>query len=40
MQFHIIKEVRDIRRFNHILLVLFEEGFGFLLNGSDGKFLM
>ncbi|HLG23996.1 MAG TPA: AarF/ABC1/UbiB kinase family protein [Candidatus Nanoarchaeia archaeon] len=37
MQFHIIKEVRDIRRFNHILLVLFEEGFGFLLNKLDLK---
>ncbi len=29
--FHIIKEVRDIRRFNEILKVLFEEGFDFLL---------
>ena len=28
---HFIKEVRDIKRFNHILAVLFEEGFGFLL---------
>ena len=29
--FHIIKEVRDIKRFNQILIVLFEEGFEFLL---------
>ncbi|MBI2650318.1 AarF/ABC1/UbiB kinase family protein [Candidatus Woesearchaeota archaeon] len=29
--FHLIKEVRDIKRFNQILLVLFEEGFDFLL---------
>ncbi len=29
--FNIIKEVRDIKRFNEILLVLFEEGFDFLL---------
>ena len=29
--FHLIKEVRDIRRFNEILIVLFEEGFDFLL---------
>lgn len=29
--FHLIKEVRDIKRFNQILVVLFEEGFGFLL---------
>lgn len=31
MPFHLIKEVRDIKRFNQILLVLFEEGFDFLL---------
>jgi len=30
--FHIIKEVRDIKRFNQILIVLFEEGFDFLLS--------
>ncbi|MEK6984055.1 MAG: AarF/ABC1/UbiB kinase family protein [Nanoarchaeota archaeon] len=30
--FKIVKEVRDIRRFNQILLVLFEEGFEFLLS--------
>ena len=29
--FHLIKEVRDIKRFNRILGVLFEEGFDFLL---------
>src|SRR3989338_1755964 len=29
--FHIIKEVRDIKRFNQILGVLFEEGFDYLL---------
>ena len=29
--FHLIKEVRDIKRFNQILAVLFEEGFDFLL---------
>ena len=29
--FQIIKEVRDIRRFNEILVVLFEEGFDFLI---------
>ncbi len=29
--FHIIKEVRDLNRFNQILAVLFEEGFDFLL---------
>ncbi len=29
--FKIIKEVRDIKRFNQILVVLFEEGFDFLL---------
>jgi len=29
--FHIIKDVRDIKRFNEILGVLFEEGFDFLL---------
>ncbi|MBI1936070.1 AarF/ABC1/UbiB kinase family protein [Candidatus Woesearchaeota archaeon] len=29
--FHIIKEVRDIKRLNEILIVLFEEGFEFLL---------
>lgn len=32
MPFHLIKEVRDIKRFNQILLVLFEEGFDFLLS--------
>ena len=32
MPFHIIKEVRDINRFNQILLVLFEEGFDLLLS--------
>src|SRR3989338_4073252 len=32
MLFHLIKEVRDIKRFNEILLVLFEEGFDFLLS--------
>ena len=31
MPLHIIKEVRDIKRFNQILAVLFEEGFDFLL---------
>lgn len=31
MPFHLIKEVRDIKRFNQILAVLFEEGFDFLL---------
>src|SRR3989338_3978292 len=31
MPLHIIKEVRDIKRFNQILSVLFEEGFDFLL---------
>jgi len=31
MPIHLIKEVRDIKRFNQILLVLFEEGFEFLL---------
>ena len=29
---HLIKEVRDIKRFNQILIVLFEEGFDFLLS--------
>ncbi|MEK6943502.1 MAG: AarF/ABC1/UbiB kinase family protein [Nanoarchaeota archaeon] len=29
--FQIIKEVRDIKRFNEILVVLFEEGFDFLI---------
>lgn len=29
---HIIKDVRDIKRFNQILIVLFEEGFDFLLS--------
>ena len=29
--FHIIKEVRDLKRFNEILKALFEEGFDFLL---------
>ena len=28
---HLIKEVRDIKRFNQIIIVLFEEGFEFLL---------
>ena len=28
---HLIKEVRDIKRFNQIIIVLFEEGFNFLL---------
>ncbi|MBI2558557.1 AarF/ABC1/UbiB kinase family protein [Candidatus Woesearchaeota archaeon] len=32
MPFHLIKEVRDIKRFNRILAVLFEEGFDFLLS--------
>ena len=32
MPFHLIKEVRDIKRFNQILIVLFEEGFDFLLS--------
>src|SRR3989338_11612425 len=32
MPFHLIKEVRDIKRFNQILAVLFEEGFDFLLS--------
>lgn len=32
MPLHLIKEVRDIKRFNDILLVLFEEGFDFLLS--------
>src|SRR3989338_3707397 len=31
MVFQLIKEVRDIKRFNQILAVLFEEGFDFLL---------
>jgi len=31
MLLHLIKEVRDIKRFNQILIVLFEEGFDFLL---------
>ncbi|MDP3764986.1 MAG: AarF/ABC1/UbiB kinase family protein [Nanoarchaeota archaeon] len=31
MLFHLIKEVRDINRFNQILIVLFEEGFDLLL---------
>lgn len=29
---HLIKEVRDIRRFNQILIILFEEGFDFILS--------
>jgi len=29
--FHLIKEVRDLKRFNQILVVLFEEGFDLLL---------
>jgi len=32
MVFKIIKEVEDIKRFNQIILVLFEEGFGYLLD--------
>ena len=36
MPFHIIKEVRDINRFNQILLVLFEEGFDLLLSKING----
>ena len=32
MPFHLIKEVRDIKRLNQILVVLFEEGFDFLLS--------
>ena len=35
--FHIIKEVRDIKRFNQILIVLFEEGFDFLLGKAKLK---
>ena len=35
--FHLIKEVRDIKRFNQILIVLFEEGFDFLLAKIDLK---
>ena len=35
MPFHIIKEVRDIKRFNQILIVLFEEGFEFLLTKAN-----
>ena len=31
MVFHLVKEVRDIKRFREILTVLFEEGFDFLL---------
>ena len=31
MTMHLIKEVRDIKRFNQILVALFEEGFDFLL---------
>jgi len=30
--FHLIKDVRDIKRFNQILVVLFEEGFDFLIS--------
>ena len=33
--FHLIKEVRDIRRLNDILIVLFEEGFDFLLAKTE-----
>ena len=29
--FHILKEVRDLRRFNEIIVALFEEGFDFLI---------
>ena len=32
MPLHLIKEVRDINRFNQILLVLFEEGFDLMLS--------
>lgn len=32
MPIHLIKEVRDIKRFNQILIVLFEEGFDFLVS--------
>ncbi|MBI4143273.1 AarF/ABC1/UbiB kinase family protein [Candidatus Woesearchaeota archaeon] len=32
MPLHLIKEVRDINRFNQILIVLFEEGFDLLLS--------
>ena len=32
MPLHLIKEVRDINRFNQILLALFEEGFDYLLS--------
>ncbi len=31
MSLHLIKEVRDIKRLNQILIVIFEEGFDFLL---------
>lgn len=38
--FHLIKEVRDIKRLNQILLVLFEEGFDFLLTKIKlGRFI-
>jgi len=32
MVFHLVKEVRDINRFKEILIVVFEEGFDFLLH--------
>ncbi|MBI2652163.1 AarF/ABC1/UbiB kinase family protein [Candidatus Woesearchaeota archaeon] len=35
--FKIVKEVRDINRFNQILIVLFEEGFDFLLTKLNLK---
>lgn len=35
--FHLIKEVRDIKRLNQILIVLFEEGFDFLLAKTELK---
>src|SRR3989344_1294166 len=35
--FHLIKEVRDIRRLNQILIVLFEEGFDFLVARTELK---
>src|SRR3989338_58838 len=33
--FHLIKEVRDIRRLNQIIIVLFEEGFDFLVAKTE-----
>ena len=32
MTFSLIKEVRDIQRLNHIIAVLFESGFGYLVS--------